>query len=330
MIENGARSAAPDNVIAFAPRGGGKQAVPRVRAGERPAPPLPPTPASSRPMIFVAASVLLHFGALAFAMREPVPQASIGLETISVEIVVGANTPAGRQAKPSESEFDSAPSPEDNDPTKELETAQRVTEPQSKAEAAPPELTLQPNPEITQANAPPPTPAAPQHQAAEIKAATLPGPQVPAAQRPSDDPRDGVVPQPQEKQPPQQTAERRQDTKDRRRQAARASAPSVASSGVGRGRSDADTNYRGLVAAHLARFKQFPAEARSSGEQGTVNVTFTLDGNGQVRSVRLVRGSGVASLDQESVAMVHRASPFPAPPSGQPVSFTVPIGFHLQ
>ena len=39
--------------------------------------------------------------------------------------------------------------------------------------------------------------------------------------------------------------------------------------------------------------------------------TFSLDGGGRVTSVRLARGSGLPSIDQEVVAMVRRASPFP-------------------
>jgi protein TonB len=107
------------------------------------------------------------------------------------------------------------------------------------------------------------------------------------------------------------------------------STPSVASSGVGRGRSDAESNYRGLVAAHLARHKQFPADAQRTGEQGSAVVRFTLDGSGRVKSAQLVRKSSVASLDREAVAMVHRASPFPAPPDGRPVTFSVPVSFRL-
>jgi TonB family protein len=38
----------------------------------------------------------------------------------------------------------------------------------------------------------------------------------------------------------------------------------------------------------------------------------------------------VASFDAESLAMVKRASPFPAPPSGQSVNFTVPVNFSLR
>ena len=58
-------------------------------------------------------------------------------------------------------------------------------------------------------------------------------------------------------------------------------------------------------------------------------VSFGLDGGGRVTSARLVRGSGIASIDQEVQAMVRRSSPFPLPPSGRAVSFTVPVTFRL-
>ena len=96
------------------------------------------------------------------------------------------------------------------------------------------------------------------------------------------------------------------------------------------GRSDADTNYRGLAAAHLARFKQFPPDARSRGDQGSSLVTFSIDGSGRVTRVALVRGTGIASLDQEAQAMVRRASPFPPPPAGRAVTITAPVNFHLR
>lgn len=103
-----------------------------------------------------------------------------------------------------------------------------------------------------------------------------------------------------------------------------------AAGGIGRGRSDADTNYRGMVAAHLARYKRFPTDARGRGEGGRTVVSFSLNGSGSVTSARLVNGSGIASLDQESLAMVRRASPFPAPPSGRAMHFTVPVSFQLR
>lgn len=105
---------------------------------------------------------------------------------------------------------------------------------------------------------------------------------------------------------------------------------STAASGVGRGRSDLESNYRGLVAAHLARYKQFPSDARARGSQGSTSVSFTIDGSGRVTSVQLALSSGIASLDQETTAMVRRASPFPAPPGGYPMRFSMPVNFSLR
>src|SRR5262249_36771570 len=61
-----------------------------------------------------------------------------------------------------------------------------------------------------------------------------------------------------------------------------ASTPSTASSAVGKGRSDIDTNYRGLVAAHLNRHKSFPEAARKRGAQGATLISFAIDGAGKV------------------------------------------------
>ena len=83
------------------------------------------------------------------------------------------------------------------------------------------------------------------------------------------------------------------------------------------------------MAAHLARHKQYPAAARSNATQGTGTVSFTLDGSGRVTSASVVRGTGAAILDQELAAMARRASPFPSPPGGRAMSFSVPITFKL-
>ena len=129
---------------------------------------------------------------------------------------------------------------------------------------------------------------------------------------------------------PRETKRASHDGKEARDRAPAASVAMTASSGIGVGRSDATSNYLGIVAAHLARHKQYPSEARSRGDQGSAIVTFGLDAGGSVTSAKLARGSGFESLDRESVAMVHRASPFPAPPSGRAQSFTVPVGFAIR
>ena len=103
-------------------------------------------------------------------------------------------------------------------------------------------------------------------------------------------------------------------TREKAAREAKASTPSTAANNVGVGRSDRDTNYPGLVSAHLRRHQHYPSDARSRGDQGTGTVSFSLDGGGRVTRVALGRGTGSASLDQELQAMVRRASPFEGTP----------------
>jgi protein TonB len=146
------------------------------------------------------------------------------------------------------------------------------------------------------------------------------------------------IPAPKERKSEKPEAEKQQQKRERRRAATRGerndsqaqTSAARAAGGVGRGRSAADSNYRGQVAAHLARYKHFPADARRLGTEGSASVTFSIDGRGRVTSVRLTRASGVASLDSEATAMVRRASPFPAPPNGRAMNFTVPVSFRIR
>ncbi len=113
----------------------------------------------------------------------------------------------------------------------------------------------------------------------------------------------------------------------KQKKAAQPSEAKVAAGGSGRTAVASLANYDGLVSAHLRRHQ---SAARSGGAAGSGAVTFSLSGSGSVTSVRIARGTGAAVLDQEILAMVRRASPFPAPPDGQPKSFTVPVNFSLQ
>ena len=56
------------------------------------------------------------------------------------------------------------------------------------------------------------------------------------------------------------------------------------------------------------------------------------DRSGKVVTSRLVRTSGSAALDQETMDTVRRAQPFPSPPANMPgetFEFTVPIRFNI-
>lgn len=90
------------------------------------------------------------------------------------------------------------------------------------------------------------------------------------------------------------------------------------------------SSYAGRVAAHLQRYKRYPGEAARNRLSGTAVVTFTLGADGRVRASKLSRGSGQSVFDQEVMAMVQRASPFPPIPRDTGKSsytFTVPVHF---
>ena len=118
--EEGSFSAAPpitvSNVVPFArPRREASiaQAADTISPDPAIRPPPPAKDGRLRFLIVLALSVAVHGGLFLLFNREPEPMASIGLEAISVEIVLGANMPAGAAATPGQSEAQSAPA---NDP----------------------------------------------------------------------------------------------------------------------------------------------------------------------------------------------------------------------
>jgi periplasmic protein TonB len=97
------------------------------------------------------------------------------------------------------------------------------------------------------------------------------------------------------------------------------------SPGVEASNSQARASWAAMISAHLNRFKRYPSGAE--GITGRPSVRFALDGSGRVTSVSLIRSSGSSVLDDEAVATVRRASPFPSPPDGRGASFSVPVNF---
>jgi protein TonB len=97
--------------------------------------------------------------------------------------------------------------------------------------------------------------------------------------------------------------------------------------------SSAVPGWRGELIGRLQRAKRYPDAARERDEQGVATVTFTMDRNGHVLSASLVHSSGSPALDEEAVAMVHRADPLPPMPAelaGNTVKFTLPVTFSLR
>ncbi len=109
--------------------------------------------------------------------------------------------------------------------------------------------------------------------------------------------------------------------------------PPAPSRGFGNDSKAAIASYQGMLLAHLARNKQYPAAARARRQQGVALVRFSMDRRGVVTNVALAKSSGAALLDGESLDLLRRASPLPAPPTevpGDPVELVVPIEFFIR
>jgi periplasmic protein TonB len=199
----------------------------------------------------------------------------------------------------------------------------------------------------------PPPPAAPQLQPEDYK----PGPVMQEAEAPQPEPpqtemieqlppaplqEKPVVAAPQKVEPkPQPAPAKPQPVKDvkkpiKKRLAEESTtsradriAPDAHLASSGASAAAAAASYRGMLVAHLQRFKQFPSGAASN-EQGLVQVGFTVTRNGRVTSSRVVRSSGFASIDRAALEMLQRAQPLPSfPPEMHQASdsFTAPVNF---
>jgi protein TonB len=93
---------------------------------------------------------------------------------------------------------------------------------------------------------------------------------------------------------------------------------------------DAD-RFRQALLAQIARYKQYPPDALRERIQGTVWVRFLVDRDGRLLRAWIDQSSGQSILDDEALAAIRRAAPFPAIPAGLPdkVDLTLGIPFTL-
>ncbi|MBR1146481.1 energy transducer TonB [Bradyrhizobium sp. AUGA SZCCT0431] len=95
--------------------------------------------------------------------------------------------------------------------------------------------------------------------------------------------------------------------------------------------SEAVVTWRTKVLALIEKNKRYPEAARP--RQGTARVSFALDRKGMVANARVIESSGSSALDEEAVALLKRAEPFPAPPAtfaGDSVVVRLPIRFTVK
>jgi TonB family protein len=77
----------------------------------------------------------------------------------------------------------------------------------------------------------------------------------------------------------------------------------------------------------IMRQQHYPDEAKAQHIEGTVAVAFWVDDRGNLMHLALYRTSGHPILDDEAVASIRRAAPFPPPPPGIPHGFISQMQF---
>jgi protein TonB len=295
-----------------------------VGPADRPAPPPRGTSLAWR-LAVVTCSLAVH-GALVFTIwEEPKPLASIGIGTVTVEIVGDNRLPGAAPTSGDSPETVEEVKGDDRPVAQEQERTAEVSEVKSeekKAELAaeqPAEQADERQPDTRQAIAMQETPQAetptalPRETPPDMSAVIAPPREVPKEVKPVE---------PKAKQPEPKKAEQKK-AEQKKTEQKKSVRPKEAAGGAGIQSVASDPNYNGSVSAHLRRHQR----TNTTGSTGSGRVTFSINGSGSVTSVSVAHSTGAAVLDQEMVAMVRRASPFPAPPDGRARSFAVPVNF---
>jgi periplasmic protein TonB len=87
------------------------------------------------------------------------------------------------------------------------------------------------------------------------------------------------------------------------------------------------------IVLQIERHKGYPAVAQARHQMGIAQLAFTINRQGRVVASRVAQSSGHPLLDQETIATVQRAQPFPPPPpnmAGETFDFTVPMRFNIK
>lgn len=89
--------------------------------------------------------------------------------------------------------------------------------------------------------------------------------------------------------------------------------------------------WRARVQTHLSRYRLYPPGAAYDGQQGIALVQFTVNRQGSVSQAWVATSSGIAAIDQETIAAILRAQPLPPFPAGWPdtLDIRLPVAFRL-
>lgn len=266
---------------------------------------------------FVALVAHMGVGVWIAADRKPAPPlASLKPLTFELEAAPAQRAEHSQPETPEEKPAPPVESPQDAPPeaaTPEVTPPPEDMQPPQEQEPPPPVEALK-EPEAPNSEPPKPEPPKPRPDDLAIPALPPPPQKRPPAPRPP------VEPRKQPPEPKQRPAPRPQVAAPAK--PARAAAPQVDRA--------AAAAWQSQVMAYLERRKTYPSGARARGEEGVAVVRFRIGGNGAVSGVALVRSSGSAELDRETLALVTRASPLPPHPSGAAMTLTAPVRYRLR
>ena len=96
---------------------------------------------------------------------------------------------------------------------------------------------------------------------------------------------------------------------------------------------DARSKYGNSLWGAISKHKKYPKIAAMRNWQGEAIVELELDGNGKLKSKKIIQSSGHDVLDKQALEMVEKALPFPPPPDvlrGNNFTITVPVPFKLE
>jgi len=96
--------------------------------------------------------------------------------------------------------------------------------------------------------------------------------------------------------------------------------------GPGSGEEGGTNSILADIRSRIERAKRYPVMARKMNMEGDSYVRFAIDSGGQPKDISLKTSSGYPVLDEEALATIRRAAPYPA--YGE--ALVIGIRFHIE